>query len=294
MIISKELKKIKKAVIPVAGLGTRFLPATKAQPKEMLTLVDKPIIQYIVEEAVQSGIEEIIFVTSANKRAIEDHFDRNFELEYRLRQKGKKTELADMLKISDMAKFIYVRQKTPKGLGHAVLTARELIGDEPFAVISGDDIIDSKVPAIKQLMQVYTKYGDIVLGVTKVNKSETSKYGIIDPLKIDESTVEIKKLVEKPQPNKAPSNLAVTGRYILTPAIFDFLAKQKAGAGGEIQLTDAIARYIKERVGYACLYEGQYYDCGNKLEFMKAILHFGLKRSDFKKELKKHLRQLVN
>ncbi len=294
MIISKESKKIRKAVIPVAGLGTRFLPATKAQPKEMLTLVDKPIIQYIVEEAVQAGIEEIIFVTSANKRAIEDHFDRNFELEYRLRQKGKKTELANMLKISDMAKFIYVRQKTPKGLGHAVLTARELIGNEPFAVISGDDIIDSRVPAIKQLMQVYAKYEDIVLGVTKVNKNETSKYGIIDPLKIDEHTAEIKKLVEKPQPNKAPSNLAVTGRYILTPAIFDFLAKQKAGAGGEIQLTDAIARYIKERAGYACLYEGQYYDCGNKLEFMKAILHFGLKRADFKKELKKHLRQLVN
>ncbi len=288
------MKKIRKAVIPVAGLGTRFLPATKVQPKEMLTVVDKPIIQYIVEEAVQSGIEEIIFVTSANKRAIEDHFDRNFELEYRLRQKGKKTELAEMLKISDMAKFIYVRQKTPKGLGHAVLTARELIGDEPFVVIAGDDIIDSRVPAIKQLMRVYEKYEDIVLGVTKVNKKETYKYGIIDSLKIDERTAEIKKLIEKPTPSKAPSNLAVTGRYILTPEIFDFLAKQKPGAGGEIQLTDAIARYIKERVGYACLYEGDYYDCGNKLEFMKAIINFGLKRSAFKKELKKYLRQIVN
>jgi UTP--glucose-1-phosphate uridylyltransferase len=294
MIISNGVKKIRKAVIPVAGFGTRFLPATKAQPKEMLTVVDKPIIQYIVEEAVQSGIEEIIFVTSANKRAIEDHFDRNFELEYRLRQKGKKTELAEMLKISDMAKFIYVRQKTPKGLGHAVLTARELIGDEPFVVIAGDDIIDSKVPATKQLMRVYEKYEDIVLGVTKVNKKETYKYGIIDPLRIDEHTVEIKKLIEKPAPSKAPSNLAVTGRYILTPKIFDFLAKQKAGAGGEIQLTDAIARYIKERAGYACLYEGDYYDCGNKLEFMKAIINFGLKRSAFKKELKKYLRQIVN
>lgn len=288
------MQKIRKAVIPVAGFGTRFLPATKAQPKEMLTVVDKPIIQYIVEEAVQSGIEEIIFVTSANKRAIEDHFDRNFELEYRLRQKGKKTELAEMLKISDMAKFIYVRQKTPKGLGHAVLTARELIGDEPFVVIAGDDIIDSKVPAVKQLMRVYEKYEDIVLGVTKVNKKETYKYGIIDPLRIDEHTAEIKKLIEKPAPSKAPSNLAVTGRYILTPEIFDFLAKQKAGAGNEIQLTDAIARYIKERAGYACLYEGDYYDCGNKLEFMKAIIHFGLKRSAFKRELKKYLRQIVN
>ena len=281
-------------MIPVAGFGTRFLPATKAQPKEMLTLVDKPIIQYIVEEAVQAGIEEIIFITSSNKRAIEDHFDRNFELEYRLRQKGKKTELANMLKISDMAKFIYVRQKTPRGLGHAVLTARELIGDEPFAVMSGDDVIDAKVPAIKQLMRVYEKYADIVLGVTTVKKSETHKYGIVDPLKIDARTVEIKKLVEKPSASQAPSNLAVTGRYILTPEIFDFLLKQKAGAGNEIQLTDAIARYIKQRAGYAYLYEGDYYDCGNKLEFMKAIIQLGLKRSDFKNDLKKYLRQLVN
>lgn len=294
MLTPHATKKIKKAVIPVAGLGTRFLPATKAQPKEMLTLVDKPIIQYIVEEAVLSGIEEIIFVTSANKRAIEDHFDRNFELEYRLRQKGKKVELAEMLQISDMAKFIYVRQKTPKGLGHAVLTAQELIGDEPFAVILGDDVIDARVPAIKQLMQVYEKYGDIVLGVTKVNKTHTHKYGIIDPLKIDEKVLEVKKLIEKPSASKAPSNLAVTGRYILTPEIFDFLAQQKAGTGDEIQLTDAITRYIKARVGYACVYDGQYYDCGNKLEFIKATLHFGLKRSDFKKELKRYLRQLVN
>jgi UTP--glucose-1-phosphate uridylyltransferase len=294
MVTTKGLIKIRKAVIPVAGLGTRFLPATKAQPKEMLTVVDKPIIQYIVEEAVRSGIEEIIFVTSANKRAIEDHFDRNFELEYRLRQKGKNVELADMLKISDMAKFIYVRQKTPRGLGHAVLTAREVVGNEPFVVMSGDDIIDSKVPAIKQLMKVYEKYGDIVLGVTKVNKNETYKYGIIDPLKIDERTVEIKQLIEKPKAEKAPSNLAVTGRYILTPEIFDYLSKQKAGASGEIQLTDAIARYIKDHTGYACLYEGDYYDCGNKLEFMKAIINFGLKRPDFKKDLKKYLRQLVN
>lgn len=286
--------KIRKAVIPVAGLGTRFLPATKAQPKEMLTLVDKPIIQYIVEEAVLSGIEEIIFVTSANKRAIEDHFDRNFELEYRLRQKGKKSDLVDILKISDMAKFIYVRQKTPNGLGHAVLTARELIGDEPFAVILGDDVIDSKIPAIKQLMGVHEKYGDIVLAVTPVSKNETDKYGIIDPIKLDANTLEIKKLVEKPKPDKAPSNLAVTGRYILTPEIFDFLAKQKPGAGKEIQLTDAIARYIKQRAAYACLYDGDYYDCGNKLEFIKAIVNFGLKRPEYKNSLKKYLRKLVD
>ena len=282
--------KVRKAVIPVAGLGTRFLPATKAQPKEMLPLVDKPIIQYIVEEAVASGIEEIIFVTSSNKRAIEDHFDRNFELEYRLRQKKKKAALEDILNISDMANFAYIRQKTPLGLGHAILTARHLIGDEPFAVMLGDDIIDAKVPVIKQLIEVYKKYNDIVVGVTKVPKKETGRYGIIDPIFLDSKTAEIKRFIEKPKPAKAPSNLAVTGRYILTPELFDFLADQKIGAGGEIQLTDAIARYIKARAGYACIYEGDYYDCGDKLEFIKAIINFGLKRKEFKGQLKKYLK----
>lgn len=283
---------VRKAIIPVAGLGTRFLPATKAQPKEMLTLVDKPVIQYIVEEAVAAGIEEIIFITSSNKRAIEDHFDRNFELEYRLRQKHKKETLKDLLYISDMAQFIYVRQKTPKGLGHAIATARPLIGDEPFAVLLGDDVIDARVPAIKQLMQVYNRYKDIVVGVTRVPKKETDKYGIIDPIFLDEHTTEVKRLIEKPKPEKAPSNLAVTGRYILTPEIFDFLAKQKAGAGGEIQLTDAIAHYIKKRAGYACIYKGDWYDCGKKLEFIKAIINFGLKRSEFRQPLKKYLRDI--
>ena len=286
------MKKIRKAVIPVAGLGTRFLPATKAQPKEMLSLVDKPIIQYIVEEAVASGIEEIIFITSSTKRAIEDHFDRNFELEYRLRQKGKKAELSDLLHISNMAKFIYTRQKTPKGLGHAIYAAKPLIGDEPFAVILGDDIIDAKVPAIKQLINVYHKYQDIVIGVTQVPKKETNKYGIIDPLTIDKRTVEIKKIVEKPRPQKAPSRLAVTGRYILTPEIFDWLGNQKEDTSGEIQLTDAIARYIKKRAGYGCIYQGDYYDCGNKLEFIKAIVNFGLKRKEYRSQLRKYLKNI--
>ena len=286
------MKKIHKVVIPVAGLGTRFLPATKAQPKEMLPLVDKPIIQYIVEEAVAAGIEEIIFVTSSNKRAIEDHFDRNFELEYRLRQKNKQANLKEILHISDMANFVYVRQKTPRGLGHAIFSARSLIENEPFAVMLGDDIIDSRVPAIKQLIKVYEKYQDVVVGVTKVAKKETDKCGIVDPIFIDPKTSQIKKLVEKPAPAKAPSNLAITGRYILTPEIFDFLSEQKTGAGGEIQLTDAIARYIKKRAGYACTYDGDYYDCGNKLEFIKAIVNFGLKRKEFSGQLKRYLKGL--
>ncbi|PIR06601.1 MAG: UTP--glucose-1-phosphate uridylyltransferase [Candidatus Komeilibacteria bacterium CG11_big_fil_rev_8_21_14_0_20_36_20] len=286
------MKKIRKAVIPVAGLGTRFLPATKAQPKEMLPLVDKPIIQYIVEEAVAAGIEQIIFVTSSTKRAIEDHFDRSFELEYRLRQKDKEKELSDLLKISDMANFVYIRQKTPRGLGHAIYTARQVVGNEPFAVLLGDDIIDAKVPAIKQLMNVYNKYGDIVVGVTKVPKKETGKYGIVDPLPISERVVEIKRIVEKPQPAKAPSNLAVTGRYILTPEIFDILANLKPGAGNEIQLTDAMAKHIKKRAGYASIYQGTYYDCGNKIEFIKAIINLALKRKEFNGALKKYLKNI--
>jgi len=286
------MKKVRKAVIPVAGLGTRFLPATKAQPKEMLAVIDKPIIQYIVEEAVAAGIEQIIFVTSSTKRAIEDHFDRNFELEYRLRQKNKKDDIKDILRISDMANFVYVRQKTPKGLGHAIFTARELVGDEPFAVMLGDDIIDSKVPAIKQLINVYDKYGDIVVGVTKVPKKETHKYGIIDPIMIDQNTAEIKRIVEKPKVDKAPSNLAVSGRYVLTPEVFDILAKGKKGSGGEIQLTDALATHVRKRAGYACIYKGDYYDCGNKLEFIKATVTYALKRKEFRNPLKRYLKNL--
>jgi len=286
------MKKVRKAVIPVAGLGTRFLPATKAQPKEMLTVIDKPIIQYIVEEAVAAGIEQIIFVTSSTKRAIEDQFDRNFELEYRLRQKKKTAEMKDILRISDMAKFVYVRQKTPKGLGHAIYTAKDVVGDEPFAVMSGDDIIDARVPAIKHLIQVYDKYQDIVVGVTQVPKKETSKYGIVDPIYIDDKTSEIKKIIEKPKVEKAPSRLAVTGRYVLTPEIFNILGKGKKGAGGEIQLTDAMAEHIRKRAGYACTYSGDYYDCGNKLEFIKATINYAVKRKEFRGPLKRYLKKI--
>lgn len=287
------MKKIRKAVIPVAGLGTRFLPATKAQPKEMLTLVDKPLIQYIVEEAVASGIEEIIFVTSATKRAIEDHFDRAFELEYRLRQKGKKKELAELLHISDMAKFIYVRQKTPRGLGHAIYTAAPLVDDGPFAVLLGDDIIDARRPALKQLMEVYYRYSaDVVVGCTTVAKKDVSHYGIVDPLEGRGRVVRIKRIIEKPPVGLAPSRLAVTGRYILTPGILPILARGKRGSGGEIQLTDALAEYIKNKVGYACAYEGDYYDCGNKLGFVKAIINFSLKRKEFKGQLRNYLKKI--
>lgn len=286
------MSKVKKAIIPVAGLGTRFLPATKAQPKEMLPLVDKPIIQYIVEEAVASGIEEIIFVTSQTKRAIEDHFDRNFELEYRLRQKNKKAELQELLKISDMARFVYVRQKTPKGLGHAIWSAQNLIGDEPFAVLLGDDVIDSKTPALKQLINIYDKYQDMVVGVTKVAKTEVSKYGVIDPIFISERVMEIKKIVEKPKAEKAPSQLAVTGRYVLTPDIFQILSAGKIGAGGEIQLTDALAQHLKHKTAYASVYQGTYYDCGNKLEFVKATVNYALKNQEFRTKLKKYLKNI--
>lgn len=286
------MKKIRKAVIPVAGIGTRFLPATKAQPKEMLAVVDKPVIQYIVEEAVASGIEEIILVTSQNKRAIEDHFDRNFELEYRLRQKNKKKELAELLHISDMAKFIYVRQKSPRGLGDAVNTAKELIGDEPFAVMLGDVIMDSKTPALKQLIKVYEKYQDIVLAATKVDKKDTERWGIVDMAMVDKRVGEIKKIVEKPKPTLAPSTWGVFGRYILTPEIFNYLAKEKTGAGGEIQLTDAIADYLKDRSGYATICEGTSFDCGDKLDFIKAIVNFGLKRREFSSALRRHLKKI--
>lgn len=286
------MQRIRKAVIPVAGLGTRFLPATKAQPKEMLTLVDKPLIQYIVEEAVASGIEEIIFVTSSTKRAIEDHFDRAFELEYRLRQKGQQSELDELLHISEMAKFCYVRQKSPKGLGHAIYTAQPLVGDESFAVLLGDDIIDAKVPALKQMMAVYQKYSAPVVGCTMVSKTETHKYGIVDLRMITKQVAKIKRIVEKPSAGRAPSQLAVTGRYILTPEIFGILAQGQKGAGGEIQLTDALAQQIKKQEGYACIYQGDYYDCGNKLEFIKAIIKFSLKRPEFKRPLKKYLRNI--
>lgn len=286
------LTKITKAIIPVAGLGTRFLPATKAQPKEMLPVVDKPVIQYIVEEAVAAGIKEIIFITSQNKRAIEDHFDRNFELEHRLREKGDKKTLGQMLDISDLAQFVYIRQRSPRGDGDAILGARDLIGDEPCAVFFGDDLVDAKIPAIKQLMRVYEKYNDPVVCVTPRPKETLSRYGVVGGKKIDEHTIQVTKLVEKPAPNKAPSNLAIFGRYIITPAIFDELAKLKPRKNGEVRLADALMEYAKKHALYAHILEGTPYDCGNKADYLRAIIAFGLKHPDVRDALRETIRTL--
>lgn len=272
--------RVRKAIIPVAGLGTRFLPATKAQPKEMLTIVDKPIIQYIVEEAAAAGIEQIIFITSQNKRAIEDHFDRNFELEYRLEKKGKKETLGQILDITDLAQFVYVRQRSPKGDGDAILCARELIGDEPCAVFFGDDIVGGTVPAIKQLMDVYEQYGAPVVGVAPKEAGEIQNYGVIDGESVGDRTYRLNKMVEKPAPGTEPSNLAIVGRYIITPEIFDILAQLPPTKDGEIRLSNAYEQYIKSNPMYAHAFDGTWYDCGNKLEFLKATVELGKKHPE--------------
>jgi UTP--glucose-1-phosphate uridylyltransferase len=287
------MSQVRKAVIPVAGFGTRFLPATKAMPKEMMPVIDKPVIQYIVEEAVASGIKEIIFITSANKRAIEDHFDKSFELEYLLKQKGKTEELEEMIRISQMAKFIYTRQSEPLGLGHAILCAKHLIGDEPFVVCSGDDIVDSKIPAVKQLIDVYEREKSSVVGVFEVPKDEVSRYGVVDPINsIDDGVVEIKGLVEKPENEEAPSNLAIGGRYVFTPQIFDALGNTKPGKGGEVQLTDGMNILAQEQKFFACRYEGTYHDCGNKLNYLKTTIKFALRDPNIGPELKDYIQGL--
>lgn len=286
-------EKIRKAVIPVAGFGTRFLPATKAQPKEMLPLVDKPTIQYIVEEAVAAGIEQVIFITGANKRAIEDHFDRNFELEHRLEQAGKTVELEEVKRISYLASFVYIRQRTPSGLGHAILQAKDVVSDEPFAVLLGDDIVDAKKPAIGQLMGVFARYGDPVVGVTEVPKESVSRYGIVGGVKVNERVTEVKQIIEKPSPKQAPSRLAITGRYVLTPDIFGILEQTKPGHGGEIQVTDALATLAKQRPMYTCRYEGTYYDCGTKLSFLRAQVAFALRHPELRQPLRRALKSVL-
>lgn len=286
------MSKITLAIIPVAGLGTRFLPATKAQPKEMLTVVDKPVIQYIVEEAAASGIKDIIFITSHNKRAIEDHFDRNFELEYRLKKSRKTQDLKAVKDISKLANFIYIRQKSPRGWGDAILAAEHVIGNQPFAYFSGDDIIHGHRPAMKQLMNVYEKYGDGVIGVHKFPKQEISNYGVIDPIKLEERVYQIKSIVEKPKPDKAPSLLGVSGRYIFTPEIFSALKKTPLDKKGELVGTDAIKLLLAKKPFYACEFEGEYYDCGNKLEYLKAQVKLGLTHPELSGELKKFIRKL--
>jgi UTP--glucose-1-phosphate uridylyltransferase len=284
---------IKKAVIPVAGLGTRFLPATKAQPKEMLPLVDKPVIQYIVEEAVKAGIKQIVFVTGKHKRAIEDHFDSNFELEYIL-EKQKKHELLKLVReVTNLADVIYVRQKEPLGLGHAILTASPAVGNEPFAVLLGDDVMVSEKPAIGQLINVYAKYRCSVLGIKEVPKSDVSKYGIVGGHEVEKDILKVDELVEKPDIDEAPSNLAITGRYILTPTIFSILKRTPPGKNGEIQLTDAILRLGMREAIYAKIMEGDRYDTGSKLGFLIATVDFALRREEIREEFLKFLRKTV-
>ncbi|HDI7347664.1 TPA: UTP--glucose-1-phosphate uridylyltransferase GalU [Staphylococcus aureus] len=286
------MKKIKKAIIPAAGLGTRFLPATKAMPKEMLPILDKPTIQYIVEEAARAGIEDIIIVTGRHKRAIEDHFDSQKELEMVLKEKGKSELLEKVQYSTELANIFYVRQKEQKGLGHAISSARQFIGNEPFAVLLGDDIVESEVPAVKQLIDVYEETGHSVIGVQEVPEADTHRYGIIDPLTKNGRQYEVKKFVEKPAQGTAPSNLAIMGRYVLTPEIFDYLKTQKEGAGNEIQLTDAIERMNNVNQVYAYDFEGERYDVGEKLGFVKTTIEYALKDDSMREELTRFIKEL--
>lgn len=285
--------KVKKAIIPAAGLGTRFLPATKAQPKEMLPIVDKPTLQYIIEEAVKSGIEEILIITGRNKKSIEDHFDKSVELELELEQKGKKEMLKMVKDISNMVNIHYIRQKEPKGLGHAINCAKSFIGDEPFAVLLGDDIVDSKTPCLKQLIDTFNEYKTTILGVQKVNKENVDKYGILDVKHIEDRVYKVKDMVEKPNKNEAPSNIAILGRYIITPAIFDILENQKPGKGGEIQLTDALKTLSKQEAIYAYDFDGIRYDVGDKLGFLEATIDFALKREELETDLINYMKKIV-
>ena len=285
---------IKKAIIPVAGMGTRFLPAAKAQPKEMLAVVDKPVIQYIVEEAVAAGIEEIIFVTAIGKRAIEDHFDRNFELEYRLEQRNKIKELESVKALGKLAKFAFVRQSKPLGDGHAVLSALPFVNrDEPVAVLFGDDIIDGKVPALRQLMDAYEKYHNPVVALQKVPKKQVSSYGVIGGKAVTKSIWDVSRFVEKPTVEEAPSDLIVIGRYILTPEVMALLPLVEPGKDGEIRLADAFDAYLKQGQSlYGCVFEGTRYDCGNRLGFLKAQIELGLKHPEIGKDLRKYLKTI--
>jgi len=286
--------KIRKAIIPAAGLGTRFLPATKAQPKEMLPIVDKPTIQYIVEEAIQSGIEDIIIVTGRGKRAIEDHFDYSVELEHALLEKEKVEVVESIRAISDMANIHYIRQKEPKGLGHAVWCARSFVGNEPFAVLLGDDIVVSQTPCLNQLISVYDQYKSTVLGVREVDTRDVSKYGIIAPEEfMGNRTCKVKTVVEKPAIAVAPSNIAIMGRYILTPDIFGILENLEPGAGGEIQLTDAIKKLADNGNVVAHSFEGERYDVGDKFGFIKATIDFAMSREDLGKEVIDYLLKIV-
>jgi UTP--glucose-1-phosphate uridylyltransferase len=287
---------VRKAIFPAAGLGTRFLPATKAQPKEMLVLVDKPVIQYGVEEAVASGVDNIVIVTGRGKNAIEDHFDVAVELESFLEQRGKTSQLEEIRKITQLIHVAYVRQGEPLGLGHAVLVTRALVGDEPFAVILGDDVIDATPPALKQMIEVYQRVGGPVLAVERVPAADVSSYGVVavdNDSSLGSGVYRITDLVEKPRPEEAPSNLAIIGRYILTPDIFAALERTASDRTGEIQLTNGLRRLLQERAIYACEINGVRHDTGNKLGFLKALVYFALKRPDLAEPFKRYLDSLT-
>jgi len=287
------IMKVHKAIIPAAGLGTRFLPATKAQPKEMLPIVDKPTIQFIVEEAVASGIEDIIIVTGRGKRAIEDHFDKSYELEEVLKKSNKEDLLALVRDISNLVNIHYIRQKEPRGLGHAIYCAKSFIGNEPFAVLLGDDIVKSDVPCLKQLIDVYDEYNTTVLGVQKVPASDVSKYGIVAGKQVDERVIKVTEMIEKPDIDEAPSDIAILGRYILSPSVFTYLENISPGKGGEIQLTDAIREMMHREAVYAYDFIGKRYDVGNKMGFLQATVEFALDRDDLKDEFRAWLEELL-
>lgn len=288
-----KANKVRKAVIPAAGLGTRFLPATKAQPKEMLPIVDKPTLQYIIEEAINSGIEEILIITGRNKSSIEDHFDRSVELEAELLRNGK-TDLLKMVQdIGNMADIHYIRQKEPKGLGHAIYCAKSFIGDEPFAVMLGDDVVDSEIPCLKQLIDSYENVKSSVLGVKEVEKNQVNKYGIVDYSNHSGKLYDVKNLVEKPDIKDAPSSIAILGRYIITPAIFDILEDTVPGKNGEIQLTDALKTLLEREKIYAYEFDGIRYDIGDKIGFLEATLDFSLKRESLKEPLIRIMKERI-
>lgn len=285
-------RKIRKAVFPAAGLGTRFLPATKASPKEMLPLVDKPLIQYVVEEAVASGIESVIIVTGRGKTAIEDHFDISFELQSLLRERGKKTVLSELQAIPELARISYVRQREALGLGHAIYQARDFVAEEPFAVMLSDDIVDAQKPALQQMIEVYEKYDAPVLGTMRVEGEAISRFGVIDAEEVEDGVYKIKDMVEKPPYQEAPSDLAIIGRYILTPDIFGAIESTEPGSGGEIQITDAMRALLKERPFYAVRLNGARHDAGDKLGFLIATVEFALKRPDLAPEFREYLKSL--
>ena len=288
------MQTVKKAIIPAAGLGTRFLPATKAQPKEMLPIVDKPTLQYIIEEAVASGIKEILIITGRNKKSIEDHFDKSVELELELEQKGKLDLLEMVRNISNMINIHYIRQKEPNGLGHAIHCAKSFIGDEPFAVMLGDDVVDAEKPCLKQLIEAYEEYHTTILGVQQVANEDVDKYGIVEGKYIENGIYKVKDLIEKPDIETAPSNIAILGRYIITPEIFDILENTKPGKNGEIQLTDGLKALCKNQAMYAYVFEGKRYDVGDKLGFLEATVDFALKNPELRDGFLEYMKKTVS